>query len=293
MTSIQLPSSALIAVFLAGFITPSVESQMRPLSSRPEFEVASVKVSKGDSTGPGVRITPGRLNIEDLTLHQLIVIAYKIRDFQISNGPAWINSERFDIDAKTECSNGADAMLQMLQALLEDRFQLRYHRETKEGAVYLITSAKNGSRLQAAHCVSFDPNNLPKQIGMSDQERGRQCGGISRSSGTLDGNGMSIEDATGPAFQSLTGQLSLVLDRPVINRTGLSGRFDVHLRWNADQALSAPQNETGNPNASPSSDQIGPSIFTAIQEQLGLKLEAGKGPVDNFVVDHVEKPSEN
>lgn len=291
MKSIQSPTSALIAFLLGGIITPSGESQTRALGPRPEFEVASVKISKSSTAGPGVRITPGRLNVENLTLHRLIFVAYRIRDFQISSGPGWINSERYDIDAKTEASNGADAMLRMLQALLEDRFHLRFHHETKEGAVYFVTIAKNGSKMHAASCVPFDPNNLPKQAAMSDHERGSQCGGISRSANALDGDGMSLEDATGPAFQSLAGQLSLVLDRPVINRTGLSGRFDVHLRWNADQGPSDPQNEPSSP--SPSADQNGPSIFTAIQEQLGLKLEAGKGPVDNFVIDHVEKLSEN
>ena len=294
MKSIQSPTLALIAFLLAGIITRPGESQPRSAGSRPKFEVASVKVSKSNTAGPGVRLTPGRLSVENMTLRGLIFVAYRIRDFQISNGPGWINSERYDIEAKTEGSNGADAMLLMLQALLEDRFQLHYHHETKERAVYLMTIAKSGSKMQAAGCVPFDPNNLPKQATMSNQERGKQCSGISRSAGALNGNGMSMEDATGPAFQSLTGQLSLVLDRPVINRTGLNGRFDVHLRWNADQAQSGPENQPSDPsNPSPSTDQNRPSIFTAVQEQLGLKLEAGKGPVDSFVIDHAERPSEN
>lgn len=96
---------------------------------------------------------------------------------------------------------------------------------------------------------------------------------------------MNTRDSNGPAFQSLAGQLTLLLDRPVVDRTGLTGRFDVHLRW-TDQASTDSQ-------ITPGSDASGPSIFTAIQEQLGLKLEPGKVPVEKFVIDQIEKPSEN
>lgn len=253
-------------------------------SGQSQFEVASLKVSRKNTAEPAVRITPGRFQVANLTLRRLIVVAYKVKDFQLSGGPGWISSERYDIDAKTDGANGADAMLLMLQTLLEDRFRLRVHHETRVGAVYELTIAKNGSKLDQANCVPFDPNNLPKQTALSPSERRSQCGGISRRVGELDGDGMTIEDASGPAFQSLAGQFSLILDRPVINRTGLSGLFEVHLRWNSDSEV--------NRGTSPDSP-AGPSIFTAVQEQLGLKLEAGKGPVDSLVIDSVERASEN
>jgi uncharacterized protein (TIGR03435 family) len=246
--------------------------------TRAEFEVASIHVSKDDAAKPAVRISPGRLSIENLTLRRLILVAYKVRDFQISNGPGWIGMEKFDIDAKTNGTDGADAMLSTLQALLESRFQLHFHREMKDGAVYLLTVAKSGAKLHEAKCVPFDPNDLRRQGALSDAERARQCGGINRTVGKLDSDGMTLEDGSGPAFQSLAGQLSLVLDRPVVNRTGLAGRFEVHLTWDAE------------PSASDGSQ---PSIFTAVQEQLGLRLEAERAPVDNFVIDRVERPSEN
>jgi uncharacterized protein (TIGR03435 family) len=249
-----------------------------PAQPRAEFEVASIHLSKRDAAAPAVHLSPGRLNVENLTLRRLILVAYKVRDFQISGGPAWMGTEQFDIDAKTDGKNGADAMLSMLQALLESRFQLRFHRQSDDGAVYLLTVAKSGTRLHQARCVPFDPNDLRKQGALSDAERTRQCGGISRSAGKLDSDGMSLEDGSGPAFQSLAGQLSLVLDRPVVNRTGLAGRFEVHLAWDAEQSTS---------------DGSQPSLFTAVQEQLGLKLEAGRAPVDRFVIDRVEKPGEN
>src|ERR1700722_16848583 len=104
-------------------------------SRAPEFEGASVKISKNETANPAVRITPGRLSVENLTLRRLILVAYKVRDFQISGGPSWIGTEKFDIDARTDGSNGADAMLGMLQALLESRFQLHFHHEMKDGSV--------------------------------------------------------------------------------------------------------------------------------------------------------------
>lgn len=269
------------------------QSQTGTSTSRPEFEVASVKMSRGRPADGAVRITPGSFSAASLTLRRLILVAYRMRDFQISNGPGWIDSERYDIDAKTDAANGTDPMLLMLQTLLEDRFQLRFHREQNEGPVYLLTVAKNGIKMHKASCIPFDPNNLPKQVALPDQERALQCSGITRRRDGLDGDGMSMEDSTGPAFQSVAGQLSLILDRPVLNRTALTGRFDVHLRW-ADQAATDPQSTPANSNSSvPSADSSGPSIFTAIQEQLGLRLEAGKGPVDKFVIDQVVRPSEN
>jgi len=283
-----LPIAFLLAAMASG------QPQAGAPRARPEFEVASVRPSKNNAAPPAVRITPGRLTVQNMTLRRLIFVAYRIRDFQISNGPGWINSEKYDIDAKTDGANGADAMLLMLQATLEARFQLRFHHEMKEGNVYVLTIAKGGSKLREASCVPFDPNNLPKQSKLSEEERGKQCSGISRAPGELDGNGMSLEDAAGPPFQSLAGQLSLILDRPVINQTGLTARFDVHLRWHADEIAAGFPNEPGNPStSSPVTDQSGPSIFTALEEQLGLKLESGKGPVDNFVIDSVDKPSQN
>lgn len=285
---------SLISFPLLASMIGSGQAQTGSKASHPEFEVASVRVSKESTAEPLVRIAPGRFNVENMPLRRLIFVAYRLRDFQISSGPSWINSQRYNIEAETNGHDGSDTMLLMLEGLLEDRFHLRYHHETRSGPVYLLTTAKRGSKMQAASCVPFDPNNLLKQSQLSAQERNRQCGGISRSAGALDGNGMSMEDAAGPAFQSLAGQLSLVLDRPVINRTGLTGRFDVHLRWNGDQAMIGSPSNADDPISPPNpTDQTGPSIFTAVQEQLGLKLDAGKSPVDNFVIDHVEKPNEN
>jgi len=214
--------------------------------TRPEFEVASIVVSKNSPAPPAVRITPGRISMENLTLRPMIFAAYKVNDFQISGGPGWVNSDRYDIDAKTDGRNGADAMMMMLQALLEDRFHLGVHHEMKDGAVYVLTQAKNGSKMQQATRVPLAPDNLPKEVALTDKERRERCTGISRGDGTLNGNGVSIEDVSGPALRSLVGQLSFVLERPVINRTGLSGRFDVQLRWSTEAGLVS-GGQTGHP----------------------------------------------
>ena len=233
-------------------------------------------------------MTPGRVSVQNLSLRELIGIAYRVKESQISNGPSWINSERYDIDAKTDTgATGADPMLLMLQSLLEARFHLRFHHVAREQPVYLLVVAKSGVKMPAATCVPFDPNQLQKQAVLSDQQRRRQCGGIERRRGTLDGDGMSMEDGSGPPFQSLAGQLSLELDRPVINKTGLAGRFDVHLRWTDQSAAPSPD------SAAAPTEANAPSIFTAVQEQLGLRLEPGKAPVDQFVIDQVERPGEN
>jgi len=269
------------------------QSQNGPPTHRPEFEVATVKVSKGSLDG-AVRMTPGRLTIQNLTLRRLILVAYRLRDAQLSGAPGWINSERYDIDAKTDgAATGADPMLQMLQNLIESRFSMRFHHETSEEPVYLLTVAKSGLKMKQASCVPFDPNNLQKQVALSDQERARQCGGINRRNGALDGDGMSMRDRNGPAFQSLAGQLSLLLDRSVVDRTGLTGRFDVHLRWTDQPPTDAKAAPDGLNAAAAGGEANGPSIFTAIQEQLGLKLESGKAPLEKFVIDQVERPTEN
>src|SRR5262249_46564117 len=132
-----------------------------------------------------------------------------------------------------------------------------------------------------------DPNHLPT-ASVTEQKPVSNCGYIRRSSGpinSLDGDGIGIEDSTGPAFQSVAGQLSLVLDKPVINKTGLTGIFNIHLRWADDLKADADSSATSNTER--------PSLFTALQEQMGLKLESARGPVKVWVVDGAQKPNAN
>jgi uncharacterized protein (TIGR03435 family) len=232
---------------------------------RPEFEVASVKPSV--EMAPGLdQLTPGRLHATNLTLRHLILVAFKLRDFQLIGGPGWIAADRFDVEAKSDSPQSADDTLLMLQRLLEDRFRLAYRRETREQAAYVLTAGRTGSRMRPATCTPGAP-----RLGNPDP-----CGRIAR---TLEGQnqllsmtGVPVSSADGLAYQSLAWQLSISLDRPVIDRTDLTGRFDLTLKWAKDDA------------------STGPSIFTAVQEQLGLRLDPGKGPTEVMIIERAEKP---
>jgi len=251
------------------------------------FEVASIKPSNGGDHRL-IRFVPGGgVQMTGMTLKFLIAFAYDVQDFQISSGPGWINSDRFDIVAKSERGSSESApddfnkmtneqaktvqeqMRQKLQALLAGRFQLTLHHETKQQPVYALAIGKNGSKLQESH---------------SKQDARHMMMGR----GNFDGEGVPLE--------MLTSALSRQLGRPVLDRTGLKGNFDFKLQWTPDPGQSAGQFAGPPPpgaEAPPPPDPNGPSIFTAIQEQLGLRLESQKGPVDLIVIDRVEKPSEN
>jgi len=252
---------------------------------RPEFEAATVKASR-DNGKAGVRGTTGRLTLENVPLRVMISVAYKTRPSQIVGGPSWNDSAAFDIQGKAAEAAGADTMLLMLQVLLEDRFHLKLHREIREGAVYELTVAKGGPRLKpSSDCVPFDPNHLPRQASPGDTQVnycGRMARGGDDSRRTLDAKGVDIVPTIGLLLPSLTGFLSEALDRTVINKTGLAGAFDFHLEWAPQRTADVPPDDSG-----------APSIFTAVQEQLGLRLDAGKGPVEFLVIDHADKPSEN
>jgi len=253
------------------------------------FEVASVKPSATDDRRFAIQIQPGGgFRTSGSTLKMLLTYAYDVREFQISGGPGWINTDRYDIVAKAEHSAGAenpsgdprtmtdeqrktvgDQMRERVRALLADRFQLTLHRETKEQSVYALLIAKSGSKLQAAQ----------------QQEGTGPHGPMMRMGrGELSGQGVQLD--------MLTRTLSSQLGRTVIDRTGLKGNFDFTLTWTPEPGQSAGPAASG-PDAPPPPDPNGPSVFTALQEQLGLRLESQKGPVEMLVIDRVEKPSEN
>ena len=185
----------------------------------------------------------------------------------------------------------------MLQRLLEDRFQVKVHKESRDVPVYTLTVAKSGLKLQASKpgsCTPMDMNNLPRNTIKPGDPMPKYCGGGGmRTNGaiwTADWYGVTMAEFAGRMLEN-------DVDRPIIDRTGLTGRFDVHLEFARDNARSGPVRLNGadSPGLPPSSPDraAGPSIFTALQEQLGLKLSAEKGPVDVLVIDHVEKPSAN
>jgi len=257
----------------------------------PVFEVASIKPSQ--SSEGGFRIgwfSQDQYTATGTTIKMLILDAYGVEDDQVAGAPNWLNSERFDIEAKVDSSVGSEfrklsfdkRTLQeqhMLQALLADRFRLSLHRETRELPVFALIIAKNGPKFQEAKPGDTYPD------GIKDMH-GKGHGNVMRMRrGQLIGQGVHIADLVQMLSQ-------LQLGRIVLDQTGLTGKYDFNLQWTPDMDQAPREALPGADNASgPASS--GPSVFTAIQEQLGLKLESRKAPVEVLVIDHVEKPSEN
>jgi len=236
-------------------------------------DIVSVKPSNPDGRAQ-FEVSPGGiLTMRAVTLSLTIQQAYDVRDFEISGGPAWSSSDRYDIIAKPEDASKVSPadrsqMRLRIQSLLADRFQLKLHHETKEMPVYALVIAKNGSKLN--------------QHLAGDKE-----GGLRRGRGQLAGKQIDMP------FLALT--LSRQLGRTVLDQTGLKGSYDVELNWTPDAGPGGLLTtiEPGRTAEPPASESNGTSIFTAIQEQLGLKLESKRGPVEVVVIDRVEKPSQN
>ena len=219
------------------------------------FDVASIKANPTATGGSGVNTGRGRLTATNVTLRRLIQSAFDVNDFQIVGGPGWIGTEKYDIDAKADVSGvtGHVDYGPMLQALLADRFKLKVHRETKQLPVYSLVVAKSGPRLTD------------------------HTGDGGASTNTSHASGKATLTATKVSMDGFAYRLGRDLDRKVVDNTGLRGEYDVTLEWAPD----------------PKPDSTAPSIFTALQEQLGLKLESTRGPVGVVVVDSAEKASEN
>jgi uncharacterized protein (TIGR03435 family) len=275
---------------------PQVRAQSTQTTGAPlpSFEVASIKPNRSQEDRFFISMAPGRFTATGATTKFLIEEAYNVKDFQVSGGPSWINSERYDIDAKEEDSlveelqklppdQRAEQIRLRVQSLLADRFKLTFHREAKELPVYALVVAKNGPKIQEAKPGDSYPNGVK---GLD----GRAHGGLMR---------MGRGQLTGQAIPlaSLAMMLSQQLGRTVLDKTGLKGKYDFTLQWTPDQTqgamLMGPEGGRPATDNPPPPESSGPSIFTAIQEQLGLKLESQKGPVEILVIDHVEKPSEN
>jgi len=211
-------------------------------------------------------------------------MAYDVKDFQLSGGPGWLSSDRYDLDAKATPTPGREGMIlqrRRLQNLLHERFNLTLHRETKVLPIYELTVAKAGLKIQPlkdGSCVPFDTDKF------------RAPGADPMSFCGYGGFGRGFYEAASTSMAELADSLSMAVDRIVVDKTGIKGVFRVHLTY---ESMPRPLATTGDPgNAAPAVDSR-PSIFTAVQEQLGLKLESTKGPVEVLVIDHAERPSEN
>ncbi len=293
--------AVLSAPVVIGVLTaPTIQAQNAPANT-PKFEVASIRACKDPSNGPAEHSSPGRLATDCHELLNLIGNAYNAfadghlnlnaEPTPINGGPPWLHSASYDINAKAEGNPSVEMMLgPMMQKLMEDRFHLKIHRETREGPVYFLTVARGGPKLHSFTEGSCTPwSNPPPPL----QPGTKYCGS------TVRGGISSSAEALGATVDEFSKTLRLLVDRPVIDKTGITGRFDIRVEFSREGTELAairtvPPRAGTVPGPAPASDPAGPpSIFTALQEQLGLRLESGRGPVDMLVIDHIEKPSEN
>jgi uncharacterized protein (TIGR03435 family) len=245
-----------------------------------------VLVGMGAAQTPALR-EPKQLSFNQSTLRELIRAAYHVWDYQIVGGPAWIDTDRYDILLKMTEPWGVEPWrkpLRPLQDVLTDKFGLKLHRETRELPVFILTVSKTGGELHRSRVQNCPPFSLSRDLPQVGA-RPADCSGVMTGPNlqlneTLDVAGMSI---SGP--YSLKEHIESELRQIVIDKTGLTGLFDIVLEWNREatkQRLKGPIKE----------DPDGPSLFEALEQQLGLKLEATKGPVEVLVIDHADKPTE-
>jgi uncharacterized protein (TIGR03435 family) len=300
---------ALIGLVAAVALVLPRNGSAQSATARPKFEVASIRIgcggppspsdadgrgsTKGGSAGAGSSVN--RLS-DCSTLSNFIYLAYLLYPDgrpntslvapAVKGGPSWVSSDRYRIVAKPDRSATLEMMKgPMMQTLLEDRFKLKVHHEKKEVATYVLTLAKGGIRAPSVReCIAVDPANppVPPEAGRVGP---KYCGrfGLGRKGQDR------IVDIDAMNMSEFAAQFSGWLDRPVIDKTGLTGRFQFHLEFAPDETTPV----FGPTSGGDATSSAGPSIFTALQEQLGLKLESSKGLGDVVVIDSVERPSEN
>ena len=260
-------------------------------ASAQKFAVASIKpATPGEHFMFGVRPMPGcRINATNVTLKLLIEIAYGLEDFQLIGGQGWMEAARYNIEAKPDSPVGPNEWKEMLKSLLADRFQLAFHRETKELPVYALLLAKKDGKLgpgmvesKEGGCIERDPS---KPLGPPDPGQPPFCGNVL--------GGASQLTATAAILGDIAPMLSRAVGRKVIDKTGLTGKYDITLKYTPDENQRPKMAAPGVPPPPGPAEAPGPSLFTALQEQLGLKLEPQKAPVEILVIDRAEKPLEN
>jgi uncharacterized protein (TIGR03435 family) len=222
-----------------------------------EFDVASIKPSTADPGSSGIDTDNGLLRAHNVTLKRCITGAYGVPESRIIGGPKWMDELRYEIVAKADHPAGDDELSSILQTLLADRFKLSLHHETQTISGYMLTVAKSGLKANPSP---------PDAASSTNSSRGRI-------------------DAKGCPMSRLVLKLSAALGVPVVDMTEDTRKFDFTLQWIPDNM----QTKAGAAGDVPQ----GPSLFTALQEQLGLRLESRKMPIDVLVIDHAELPSEN
>ncbi len=252
---------------------PAIAQDDSP-SSRAQLDVAAIRRNVDANPMQNIGVAPGgRLTVTNLPVRFMIRFAYSVQDFQISGGPSWMNTDTYDVNARAAENVAFEQARPLLQKLLEDRFKLVVRHETREMVQYELLPDKSGLKVgpsKEGSCVAPSPENLPKP----GQPVPRYCGNI--------GVRSNLIEAYAVPMDRFVSTLSGVLGRRVIDKTGVTQNVDIHLEFTPDEI-----------NGAPAADSSRPSIFVAIREQLGLKLESVKAPGDILVVDRLERPSEN
>ncbi len=245
---------------------------MMPASAKPEFTVATIRPSNPNAPRGGYGFRGQDVTTTNVSVNWMIKLAFNLHARQIAGGPGWLDSDKFDTIGRPDTPGqpSRDQMKLMIRKLLEDRFGLKYHFEKRELPVYAMVVLKTAPKITPS---AGDPNAFPG-IGFGQEPGVLSLRGINT---TLDG--------------VVNGLQSNILDRPVVNQTGLTGRYDFLLRWTPDAGQIA--NFGGLPPGNPSNPDAPPDIFAAFQQQLGLKLESTKALVDVMVIERIARPSEN
>jgi uncharacterized protein (TIGR03435 family) len=272
-----------IAIAITILTISSVDSPVsgaQTSATRPSFEafeVATIKPEAPQDANAGRYIrmqSAHRFQAKNYTVSGLIAAAYDLNPKAIAGGPGWAETDRYEVIAATpgELRPVYDDQMRMLRKLLNDRFNLKFHRGKKEFAVYEITVAKGGPNLKPSTAAPDEPYNVTSTL-------------YPAASGGIDHALLPAHNVTIQQFASVLQRA--ILDRPVADHTGLVSRYDFELEWTPDEGQFGGQLPQGPP------DSAKPGLFTAVQQQLGLKIEATRGLVDTLVIDHLDRPSDN
>jgi uncharacterized protein (TIGR03435 family) len=287
--------TAITCPVVVAALEPSSQTPAQPVVNGPAFEVASIRVHR-DGSDPPTLLRPilqpgGRVLMRGQTLRDLILAAYGVRENELIGGPDWVRSIAFDLEARGAADMSPDTARAMLRTLLAQRFSLVVHREQRELPIYVLTTARNGQtgprlRPADAQCAPVTPPKGSPPGPLPPHPKGvveaaplfvhgppPRCGSLFLA-GHFSGRSVTME--------VLTGELAAATGRAVVNRTGLTGEFDFDLRYAADLNTLADLDAVTTPE-----------LTTAVQEQLGLRLQASRGPVEVLVVDQVMMPTEN
>lgn len=297
----RLSTSRLLGIALGGVVLVGIAGLTRVLAQSgkqttdlsasapwPSFDAASVKPVPSGTAGSSMQWpSPGRIHMVNASARSLIQFAYGLKDFQLAGGPGWANSRGYAIDAKTDDATASQLqklpgaqqrqrVQLMMRSLLADRFKLTLSHQTKDMPVYVLLMAKGGSKLTPTKYKPSDSGWFSSLFASSQPH-------LLIHPGEIDAFAQSVE-----ALAGVLSSIPDINDRLIEDQTGITGSYDFTLHFSPQMQRAG---QPFQPNASV--ENSGPSIFTALEEQLGLRLENAKGPVDVYTIDHIEEPSPN